>query len=138
MQAQVVWKDGMTFSGRADSGFSVPLGAPEAVGGADDGFRPMELIAVGLAGCTAMDVISILKKKREKIHEFKVDVQAERADEHPRVFTKIHLHYTFKGELIKPASVERAIELSESRYCPAQAMMLKAVPITHSYDILED
>lgn len=137
MNAKVVWKDGMTFTGDADSGFSVPLGAPEAVGGADDGFRPMELIAVGLAGCTAMDVISILRKKREQVHAFNVEVQAERAKEHPRVFTKIHLHYTFKGVNIKSTSVERAIELSETRYCPAQAMMLKAVPITHSFEILE-
>ena len=138
MKVQVVWKDGMSFSGTSDSGFTVPMGASAAVGGADDGFRPMELIAIGLAGCTSMDVISILKKKREQITAFTVDVDTERADDHPRVFTKIHIHYTFRGENIKPASVERAIELSEERYCPAQAMLLKAAPITHTYEIIAD
>jgi len=137
MKASVVLKEGMSFTGTADSGFTVALGAPEAVGGADDGFRPMELIAVGLAGCTGMDVLSILRKKRETITGFKVEVQAERADDHPRVFTKIHLHYTIEGTAVKPASVERAIDLSENRYCPAQAMLLQAAPITHTYEIVD-
>lgn len=137
MKAAVTWKEGMSFTGTADSGFEVALGASEAVGGADDGFRPMELIAIGLAGCTGMDVLSILRKKREEITNFKVDVKTERAAQHPHVFTNIHVHYTIEGKSIKPASVERAIELSETRYCPAQAMLLKAAPITHTYEILE-
>jgi len=137
MNAAVTWKEGMSFTGTADSGFEVALGASEAVGGADDGFRPMELIAIGLAGCTGMDVLSILRKKREDITRFKVDVKTERAEQHPRVFTRIHVHYTIEGKSIKSTSVERAIELSETRYCPAQAMLLKATPITHTYDILE-
>lgn len=137
MNAYVTLKEGMSFEGSADSGFTVSLGASQAVGGADDGFRPMELIAIGLAGCTGMDVISILRKKREDVTGFKVEVSTERADEHPRIFTNIHLHYTIEGQAIKRASVERAIELSENRYCPAQAMLEKAAPITHSYDIKE-
>ena len=88
MEAKVDWKGRLTFTGTADFGFSVQLGAKAAVGGDDDGFRPMELIAMGLAGCTAMDVISILRKKRQDVTEFEVQVHVERAEEHPKVFTE--------------------------------------------------
>ena len=97
MEAKVTWSNRLTFSGTADSGFSVPLGANPSVGGDDDGFRPLELFAVGLAGCTAMDVISILQKKRQSITAFEVRVQAERADEHPRSFTNIQVEYLVTG-----------------------------------------
>lgn len=136
MKARVTWSNRLTFSGTADSGFSVPLGANPSVGGDDDGFRPMELLAVGLAGCTAMDVISILQKKRQSVTEFEVRVQAERADEHPRTFTNIQIEYLITGKHVEEAAVERAIELSETKYCPAQAMFKKVVPITSSYQII--
>jgi putative redox protein len=87
MNVKVTWSNGLTFTGTAQSGFSVPLGGDPSVGGNDDGFRPLELFAIGLAGCTAMDVISILQKKRQKVAQFEVRIHAERAEEHPRTFT---------------------------------------------------
>ena len=137
MNATVSWSGHMSFAGTAESGFSVPLGADSAVGGDSDGFRPVELILVGLAGCAAMDVISVLQKKRQAVSGFEVRAEAERADEHPRVFTRVHLHYRVTGKRIDPAAVARAIELSESKYCPAQAMLRPAVPITSSFEVLE-
>lgn len=135
MQAKVTWSQGLSFSGTADTGFSLPLGAKPEVGGDNDGFRPMELIALGLAGCTAMDVISILQKKRQDIREFEVVVTGERADEHPRVFTHLTVEYRIRGVDIDPAAVERAIELSETKYCPAQAMLGDVVPIDLKFTI---
>ena len=93
MQAKVTWSEGLTFEGQADTGFKLPLGASPSVGGDDDGFRPMELIAIGIIGCTAMDVISILQKKRQEITEFIVDLEASRAEEHPKVFTNMAKQY---------------------------------------------
>lgn len=138
MDAEVVWKSGMSFSGSADSGFAVALGTDPAVGGANDGFRPMELILTGLAGCTAMDVVSILSKKRQKITGFAVQAHAARAEEHPKVFTAIHLHYVVRGEGLDPAAIQRAIDLSASKYCPAQAMLAQAAPITMDFEVIEE
>ena len=137
MDAKVLWNERLTFKGRADSGFEVPLGASPDVGGDDDGFRPMELMALAIAGCTAMDVISILMKKRQQVTGFEVRVHAEQAEDHPRVFTKVDIHYVIEGNDVKEAAVKRAIELSETKYCPAQAMFQKVLPITLSYEILE-
>lgn len=137
MDAKVTWKGRMSFIGSAKSGFTVPLGTDPAVGGDNDGFRPMELIAIGLAGCTAMDVISILQKKRQEITGFEVHVSTERSEEHPKVFTHILLEYLVEGRQVDPTAVERAIELSKIKYCPAQAMLEKAVKIEHSYRITE-
>ncbi|MGD8822988.1 MAG: OsmC family protein [Anaerolineales bacterium] len=135
MQAKVTWSQRLSFTATADTGYSLPLGAKPEVGGDNDGFRPMELIALGLAGCTAMDVISILQKKRQEISSFEVVVNAERADEHPRVFTHIKIEYRIAGVDVDEAAVERAIELSETKYCPAQAMLKDVVPIELSYTI---
>ena len=129
MDAKVVWKQKMTFEGTSDSGFKVPLGTVPAVGGDDDGFRPLELLAIGLAGCTAMDVISILTKKKQAVRDFEVKVHAERAEEHPKVFTHLTIEYVVSGQNIDRSAVERAVELSETKYCPAQAMFKKIVPI---------
>jgi putative redox protein len=125
----------MSFSGSADTGFVVPLGTDQELGGDIDGFKPLELIAIGLAGCTAMDVLSILKKKRQEVSEFQVNVDATRADDHPRVFTAVHINYVIRGNNISEVAVQRAIELSETKYCPAQAMIGKVVPIQLSYSI---
>ena len=138
MQASVTWDHGMTFTGSADTGFEVPLGAAPSVGGEDDGFRPIELMLVSLAGCTAMDVISILAKKRPEITGFDVRVDAERAEEHPKVFTSITIHYDVRGRNVDPNAVERAIELSETRYCPAQAMLAQVAPVSHTDSIREE
>lgn len=137
MEAAVSLKQGMTFEGTADSGFKVTLGADPAVGGDDDGLRPMELMLISLAGCTAMDVISILRKKRQTVTGFQVTVSAGRADEHPKVFTDVHLKYLIHGEGVDPRAVERSIELSTKEYCPAHAMLSQATAISHDYEIVE-
>jgi putative redox protein len=137
MEASVTWQQGLTFTGTADSGFSVPLGANPELGGANDGFRPLELMAISLAGCTAMDVISILKKKRQDVTAFEVRVLAERALEHPRIFTHIKIEYLVTGHHVDPAAIERAIEASRTTYCPAQAMLSKVVEIETDYRISE-
>jgi putative redox protein len=137
MDANVTWQGNMTFQGTADTGFTVPLGAEPAVGGDNDGFRPLELLLVGTAGCTAMDVISILKKKRQQVTAFEVRVHAERADTHPKVFTSMHVEYIFTGHNLDPKAVERAIALSEETYCPAQGMLAKIVQTTSTYTIHE-
>ncbi len=138
MDAKVTWQGRMSFTGQADSGFQLNLGTDPAVGGDNDGFRPMELLAIGLAGCTAMDVISILSKKRQVITAFDVQVQAAKADEHPKVFTRAVIEYVVVGKAVDQAAVVRAIELSATRYCPAQAMLGKAMPIALRYLIYED
>ena len=129
MDAKVVWKERMSFIGTAESGFTIPLGTSPDLGGDNDGFRPMELLAIGLAGCTAMDVISILKKKKQEVTGFEVQVHADRAEEHPHVFTKIVIEYIVSGRNVERAAVERAVQLSAEKYCPAQAMFRKVVPI---------
>ncbi len=137
MKAKVDWKGRLTFTGTADSGFEVPLGSNPEVGGDDDGFRPMELIAVGLAGCTAMDVISILKKKRQEVLDFQVKVDTARADHHPKVFTEAIIEYHLAGNDISESAVTRALELSAESYCPAQAMFGKIIPLRLKYFIYE-
>jgi putative redox protein len=137
METKVTWQGRLSFSGSAETGFTVPLGASSSVGGDEDGFRPMELIATGLAGCTAMDVISILTKKHEEVTGFEVRVTAEQAGEHPRVFTRATIQYQITGQGVDEASVRRAIELSATRYCPAQAMLGKCIPIQLKYQIFE-
>ena len=138
MDAKVTWHRGLTFTGRADSGFEVPLGARPEVGGADDGFRPMELMAVSLAGCTAMDVISILQKKRQEVTAFEVRVHANQAEGHPKVFTRTVIDYHVTGHNVDETAVVRALELSATRYCPVQAMLGKVFPIELRYEIYED
>lgn len=137
MTATVIWQKGLTFTGKAESGFEVPLGGSSSAGGDGDGFRPMELIATGLAGCTAMDTISILQKKRQDITAFEVNVSAERAEGHPRVFTHIRIDYLITGHDVDEMAVLRAIQLSKERYCPAQGMLSQVVPIDLAYKIFE-
>jgi putative redox protein len=138
LDAKVTWNGRMSFTGTADTGFSVPLGAEAAVGGDEDGFRPMELILTGLAGCTAMDVVSILQKKRQEVTAFNVRVHTERAEEHPKVVTSAVLEYQVSGHVLDEAAILRAIELSATRYCPAQAMFRSVFPMTLKYTIFED
>lgn len=137
MEAKVVWNKRLTFTGTADSGFEIPLDAQDASGGDSNGFIPMELIAIGLAGCTGMDVISILQKKRQTVTSFEVQVHAERADEHPRLFTRALIEYFVTGRAVDEAAVIRAIELSSTRYCPAQAMFHQIFPIDLKYHLYE-
>ena len=138
MDAKTTWKGKLSFTGTGDSGYEVPLGASTSIGGDDDGLRPMELFALGLAGCTGMDVISILQKKRQEIAAFEVEVHMKRADEHPRVFTEAEIEYFIIGKGVQEKAVVRALELSATRYCPAQAMLGQIMPIGVKYHIYED
>ncbi len=137
MDAKVIWKQGLSFTGKSDSGFTVPLGADLQTGGADDGFRPLELMAVSLAGCTAADVVSILQKKQQDVTAFQVKVHADRAQEYPKVFTRAVITYLVTGHGLTETAVRRAIELSTTKYCPAQAMLANAVPMELYYEIFE-
>jgi putative redox protein len=138
MDASVTWNGELSFTGTADSGFKVELDAKEAVGGGEEGFLPMELMALSLAGCTAMDVISIMKKKRQEVTHFEVKTHLERAEEHPKVFTSAVIEYIFHGRDIDPKAAERSIQLSEERYCPAQGMLGQVMPIETKYTIVEE
>jgi len=135
MEVVVNWKSKMAFEGAGDSGFAQKMDAGRSVGGEDSAARPMELIALGLAGCTAMDVISILQKKKQDVKDFQVKVHAEQAGEHPKVFTRATIEYLVTGKNVDAAAVLRAIELSAEKYCPAQAMLSKAFPINMVYRI---
>jgi putative redox protein len=137
MNADVSWKGRLSFTGTADSGFTLPLGSSPKVGGDNDGFRPLELMAISLAGCTAMDVISILSKKRQDVKDFQVKVAAERSDQHPKVFTSAVIEYHVAGVDIAESAVTRSIELSADTYCPAQAMLAKIIPLELQYFIYE-
>jgi putative redox protein len=138
MKATVNWQQNMAFIGTADSGFPIRLDSDEASGGNNNGARPMELLALGLAGCTAMDVISILQKKHQQVTQFDVRVDATRAEEHPKVFTSAVITYVVVGNNIEEAAVLRAIELSATKYCPAQFMFAQVFPIELQYEIYED
>jgi len=138
IKTRVTLQNGMRFLGTADSGFNIQLDAKQEVGGEGKGFIPMELIALGMAGCTAMDVISILRKKRQDVTDFEVRVDAPRAEEHPRVFTSATIEYLVTGHGVDETAVVRAIELTSERYCPAQAMLGQIMPIDLRYQIFEE
>lgn len=128
---------GLAMAARAPSNHWVAMDGPENLGGKESGSRPMEVLLMALGGCTAMDVASILTKKRSPIEDFEIEVEAERADEHPKVYTKIHVKYVITGSGVKPKDVERAIELSEEKYCSVTTMLRKTAEMTSSYEIRE-
>lgn len=136
MKASVTWQDGTSFTGTADSGFTLETGTNAA--GNKIGSSPMELLLISLAGCTAMDVISILQKKRQAVTDFQVKVEGDRAEDHPKLYTNIRVHYVVRGRDISPDAVERAIELSTDKYCSVSAMLDKAAAMKHTYEIIAD
>lgn len=136
-QASVTLVDGMQFVVETGSGHSFTIDSVPDVGGHDTGPRPFELVAAGLAGCTGMDVISILRKMQQKVTGLKVEVNGEQAAEHPKKFTKIHVKYIVTGYNLVEDRVARAIGLSETKYCPAMASLRPGTPIESSYEILE-
>jgi len=136
MNVQVTWRENLFFTGTTENGSTVTLGS-RGDGTDRGGPSPMEMIALGLAGCTAMDVISILKKKRQQITDFVVEAHVDRAEEHPRVFTHVILEYHVTGKNVDPEAVLRSIELSTTKYCPAHAMLSKVTPIEARYHIYE-
>jgi putative redox protein len=137
MTVQSKLTTGMRFEVEAGSGHHVTLDAAEHGGGHNEGFRPMELLLAGLAGCTGMDVISILRKKRQEVTGYEVHVTGVRAEVHPMVFVEITVEHIVTGHRIQPEAVARAIELSEERYCGAGAMLGKVAHLTHTYRIVE-
>lgn len=137
-KAQVTWTGpGMRMVAEANDGPAFVIDSSSPTYGTHSGPTPMELILIGLAGCTAMDVISVMAKKRQPMTNLQVKVEAERADSHPMVYTKIHLEYVAYGSGIDEKALIRAIELSESTYCSVNGMLKVAVPITHSHRIVE-
>ncbi|MBK7104636.1 MAG: OsmC family protein [Ignavibacteriae bacterium] len=137
-KAVVKQLQGITLVGKTDSNHWITMDGPENFGGSNGAIRPKELLLLGLAGCTASDVITILEKKRVKLDDFEIQISAETAETHPKVFTKIHLEFVIIGKNIKDADVERAIELSQKTYCSVTAMLEKSVEITHSFTIKEE
>lgn len=138
MKANIAWQEGVSFLGQVGSGHSVLMdGAPEA-GGKNLGPRPMEMILLGLGGCTAFDVVHILRKGRQAITGCQVEMDAQRATEDPKVFTRIHLHFIITGKDLDPRQVERAINLSAEKYCSASMMLKATVDITHDYEIIAE
>jgi putative redox protein len=138
MKATVQWKDNMTFVGMPDSGFAVQMDADASFGGTNQGVRPMEMVALGLAGCTGMDVISILRKKRQQVTGFEVRINAPRSPEPPKVFLRAEITYVLTGRNIEEAAVLRSIELSMTKYCPVQVMLSQAFPMELHYEIFEE
>ncbi|HPN38122.1 MAG TPA: OsmC family protein [Melioribacteraceae bacterium] len=136
-QALVKHIKGVTFAGKTDSNHWVMMDGPESFGGSDAAIRPKELLLLALGGCTGSDVITILEKKRIKVESFDINLTAEMQETHPQVYTKINIEYVFKGSNIPEKDVERAIELSQDKYCSVTAMLQKAVEITHSFRIIE-
>ena len=137
MKCRIKWLDHMSFVGESGSGHSVVMdGAPDA-GGRDLGIRPMEMLLLGLGGCTAFDVVSILHKSRQQISDCEVEIEAERATDIPRVFTKIHVHFIVSGKDLDSGRVARAVDLSADKYCSASRMLAKAAEITHDFEIRE-
>jgi putative redox protein len=138
MKATVTLSDGLRFTGMADSGHSIVMDGPEKAGGSDSAARPAELMLLALAGCTAMDVISILRKKRQKVTDFSVTVTGEPREDYPAVYEKLQVTYSIRGTDIDPAAVERSIELSEGKYCSVGATLKFPVAIESSYRITPD
>jgi putative redox protein len=137
MRCRVKWLDNMTFVGESGSGHAVVMdGAPEH-GGRDMGIRPMEMLLLGVGGCTAFDVVMILNKSRQKMVDCHVEIEAERAEEVPKVFTKIHAHFVVSGKSLDPVKVKKAVDLSAEKYCSASKMFEATVQMTHDFEIVE-
>ena len=138
MKARVQWLDGRAFVGESGSGHALVMdGAPES-GGRNIGIRPMEMLLLGLGGCTAFDIVMILERMREKVTALDIGLEAERAPEDPKVFTKVTLVYKIKGRNLKPGNVERAVNLSAEKYCSATAIIEKTAKIEHRIEIEEE
>ncbi len=136
MKTTVKWIDNVMFVAESGSGHSIVLDGAAEGGGRNMGMRPMEMLLIGLAGCTAYDVVTILKKSRQRITDCRVEVGAERSEDVPKVFTRIHVHFVVTGHGLKEAQVQRAVTLSAEKYCSASIMLGKTASITHDYEII--
>ena len=138
MKARIKWVENVCLIGETDSGHGVVIDGAQEIGGRNLGVRPMEMVLMGLGGCTAMDVLSILKKQRQQITDCVIEVEGQRQDTPPKVFTKIHIHFMIRGYNLKESYVKRAVDLSSEKYCSVSAMLDKTAQITHDYEILEE
>lgn len=139
MKATVKWVDNAMFLGESGSGHSVVMDGPESAGGRNMGIRPMEMLLIGMGGCASFDVMSILQKSRQDVRDCRAELEAERADAVPAIFTKIQIKFIVTGRGLKEAQVKRAVELSAEKYCSASIMLSKAgVEISHSYEIIDE
>ena len=138
MKTQIKWMQGVSFKGKSESGHEVILDGPEELGGKGLGMRPMEMMLIGMGGCTSFDVVTILKRSRQQITGCIAEIEAVRADAIPKVFTSIHIHFLIKGIDLQKKAVERAVELSANKYCSASIMLGKSVKITHDFVITEE
>lgn len=138
MKAKVSLIDGVSFAGTADSGHRVVMDGPPELGGRNRGTRPMEMLLLGLGGCSAFDVVHILRKARVALTNCEVEVEAERAPKDPKVFTRIHMHFLVYGENVPESMVARAVRLSAEKYCSASIMFSQIARVTHDYEVIED
>lgn len=137
MKARIKWIEGVSFAGQSESGHTVVMDGPPDAGGKNLGVRPMEMLLLGMGGCTAFDVVHILRKSRQPVSDCVAEIDATRADTDPKVFTKIHVHFIVSGKGLDPKRVEQAISLSAEKYCSASIMLGKVAEITHDFEIVE-
>jgi putative redox protein len=138
MKARVKWVEQVSFLGETESGHAVLMDGAPASGGRNLGPRPMEMLLLGAGGCTSFDVIAILKKSRQAVTDCYVELNAERAETDPKVFTKIHMHFVVTGKDIKPEAVEKAIKLSAEKYCSASIMLGATATVTHDFEVIQE
>lgn len=137
MKARIKWVEDRTFVGESGTGHKLVLGTRATPDGPTPGPSPMELVLIGTGGCTAFDVVHILEKGREAVEDCVVELDADRAETEPKVFTRIHMHFIVKGRGLDPAKVERAIALSAEKYCSASAMLAKTATVTHDFEVVD-
>ena len=137
MKATVKWLDNMSFVGESESGHSVVMDGPPDSGGRNMGVRPMEMVLLGMGGCTAFDLVLILQRQRQQVIDCRVELDADRADEVPKVFTRIHVRYVVTGKGLDDKKVARAVEMTAEKYCSVSIMLAQSVDITHDYEIVE-
>jgi putative redox protein len=137
LKTKVKWDEGVRFTGSSESGHSVILDGPLDSGGVNKGMRPMEMMLISIGACTSFDVVTILKKSRQKIEDCEAEITATRSENIPKVFTKIHIHFVIKGANLDSSAIERAIKLSSEKYCSASIMLSKSVQITHDFKIFK-
>ena len=137
MKVKVEWQGDVAFKGIAANGSEVMMEGPPELGGQERGPRPMEMLLLGAGGCSSFDVVSILKKGRQAVEDVRVEIEAERADEDPKIYTTIHMHFVVTGRDLAEKKVERAVNLSAEKYCSASIMLGRVADLTHSFEIVE-
>jgi putative redox protein len=137
MKARIKWIEGVSFAGQSESGHTVVMDGPPDAGGQNLGVRPMEMLLLGMGGCTAFDVMHILRKSRQPVTDCVAEIDAERASTDPKVFTKIHVHFIITGKALDPKRVDQAVNLSAEKYCSASIMLGKVAEVTHDFEIVE-